>query len=204
MHNSEHFFQAFYGLFELRFSGFGHVQLCSSCVTGEMCSTQHSTRCSKEISASHAGCVQTTHEYLRQSVCYPCVCDSLVYDHVTVCCTALSSVYTDVGSYLEEVRNALEEDEAGDKALLNVVGQKELPPRPPELTELQNEFRKYEAAHQAASQTNTDLHKAMNKHIPNLHLLQGPLDELRNSLAQPQLSEGESLQRVRFYSSHDF
>ncbi|XP_058233386.1 tyrosine-protein phosphatase non-receptor type 23b isoform X2 [Hemibagrus wyckioides] len=112
---------------------------------------------------------------------------------------ALSSVYTDVGSYLEEVRNALEEVEAGDKALLNVVGQKELPPRPPELMELQNEFRKYEAAHQAASQTNTDLHKAMNQHIPNLRLLQGPLDELRNSLAQPQLTEDDksSLQTMK-------
>lgn len=108
-------------------------------------------------------------------------------------CTALSSVYTDVGSELEEVRNALEEDEAGEKTLVNVVGEKGLPPRPPELTELQKEFRKYETAHQVASQTNTELHKAMNQHIPNLRLLQGPLDELRKSLPQPQLSQGEAL-----------
>ncbi|XP_060713065.1 tyrosine-protein phosphatase non-receptor type 23b [Tachysurus vachellii] len=101
---------------------------------------------------------------------------------------ALSGVFTDVGSYLEEVRNALEKDEAEEKALMNVVGQKELPP---ELTELQQEFRKYEAAHQVASQSNTELHKAMNLHIPNLRLLQGPLDELRNSLPQPQLTQDD-------------
>lgn len=102
-------------------------------------------------------------------------------------------MYTDVGAYLEEVRNALEEDEAGEKTLGNVVGQKGLPPRSPELTELQKEFRKYEAAHQVASQTNTELHKAMSQHIPNLRLLQGPLDELRKSLPQPQLSQGETM-----------
>lgn len=115
-------------------------------------------------------------------------CDSLLHGPV-----ALSSVYTDVGSYLEEVRNALEEDEAGDKAFVKMVVQSVLPPSPPELTELQNEFRKFEAVHQAASQTNTELHKAMNQHIPNLRLLQGTLEELRKRLPQPQLSQGECL-----------
>lgn len=112
---------------------------------------------------------------------------------MAVCCTALSGVYTDVGSYLEEIRNALEEDEAGEKTLENMVGKKGSPPRPPELMELQKEFKKYETAHQVASQTNTELHKAMNQHIPNLRLLQGPLDELRKSLPQPQLSQGETV-----------
>ncbi|KAI5629370.1 protein tyrosine phosphatase-like isoform X1, partial [Silurus asotus] len=90
---------------------------------------------------------------------------------------ALSSVYTDVGSNLKDVRSALEEAEAREKT--------------PELTELQNEFKKYEAVHQAASQSNTELHQAMNQHIPNLRLLQGTLEELRNSLPRPQLSQGE-------------
>lgn len=107
---------------------------------------------------------------------------------MTVCCTALSSVYTDVGTYLEEVRNALEE-EAG----VNIVGQKGLPPMPPELAKLQNESRKYEAAYHTASRTNIQLHKAMNQHISNLRLLQGPLEELRKSLPQPQLSQGETV-----------
>ncbi|TTO63372.1 Tyrosine-protein phosphatase non-receptor type 23 [Bagarius yarrelli] len=107
--------------------------------------------------------------------------------------------YTDVGSYLEEVCNELEKYEAEEQTLLNVLGQKELPPSPAELTELRKEFRKYETAHQVASQTNTELHKAMNQHIPNLRLLQGPLEELRNSLPQLQLTEDDtsSLQTMK-------
>lgn len=112
---------------------------------------------------------------------------------------ALSNVYTDVGSSLEEVRSALEEDEAGEKSLMEVVGQKGLPPKPPTLQEIQKEFQKYEAVHQAASQTNTELHKAMNQHIPNLRLLQKSVEELRNSLPQPQLSRDDmtSLQKMK-------
>ncbi|KAL7829883.1 hypothetical protein AOLI_G00307680 [Acnodon oligacanthus] len=105
---------------------------------------------------------------------------------------ALSGVYTDVGSSLEEARSALSEDEAGEKSLVEVVGQKGLPPRPPALEELQKELKKYEAAHEAASHTNTELHRAMNQHIPNLRLLQGPLDELRKNLPHPQLNQEDT------------
>ncbi|XP_051520675.1 tyrosine-protein phosphatase non-receptor type 23-like isoform X1 [Myxocyprinus asiaticus] len=112
---------------------------------------------------------------------------------------ALSNVYTDVGSSLEEVHSALEEDEAGEKSLMEVVGQKGMPARPPALQEIQKELKKYEAAHQTASHTNTELHRAMNQHIPNLRLLQGPVEELRNSLPQPQLSQDDmaSLQKMK-------
>ncbi|XP_072532592.1 tyrosine-protein phosphatase non-receptor type 23b [Salminus brasiliensis] len=112
---------------------------------------------------------------------------------------ALSGVYTDVGSSLEEAQTALAEDEAGEKSLVEVLGQKGLPPRPPALQDLQKELKKYEAAHQEASQTNTELHKAMNQHIPSLRLLQGPLDELRKNLPQPQLSDEDmsSLQTIK-------
>ncbi|XP_067281615.1 tyrosine-protein phosphatase non-receptor type 23b [Pseudorasbora parva] len=112
---------------------------------------------------------------------------------------ALSSVYTDVGSSLDEVRSALEEDEAGEKSLMEVVGQKGLPARSAVLQEIQKELKKYEAAHQAASNTNTELHRAMNQHIPNLRLLQGSVEELRKSLPQPQLSQDEtsSLQKMK-------
>ncbi|XP_049331506.1 tyrosine-protein phosphatase non-receptor type 23b [Astyanax mexicanus] len=112
---------------------------------------------------------------------------------------ALSGVYTDVGSSLEEARAALGEDEAGEKSLVEVVGQKGLPTRPPALQELQQELKKYETAHQEASHTNTELHRAMNEHIPNLRLLQGPLEELRNNLPQPQLSQEDtsSLQNMK-------
>ncbi|XP_066531139.1 tyrosine-protein phosphatase non-receptor type 23b [Hoplias malabaricus] len=102
---------------------------------------------------------------------------------------ALSSVYTDVGSTLEEVRSALAEDEAGEKSVVEVVGQKGLPPKPPALQELQKELKKYETVHEEASQTNTELHSAMNQHIPNLRLLQGPLEDLRKNMPKPDLSQ---------------
>lgn len=112
---------------------------------------------------------------------------------------ALSNVYTDVGSSLDEVRSALEEDEAGEKSLMEVVGQNGLPARSAVLQEIQKELKKYEAAHQTASNTNTELHRAMNQHIPNLRLLQGSVEELRKSLPQPQLSQDEtsSLQKLK-------
>ncbi|XP_067267460.1 tyrosine-protein phosphatase non-receptor type 23b isoform X1 [Chanodichthys erythropterus] len=112
---------------------------------------------------------------------------------------ALSNVYTDVGSSLDEIRSALEEDEAGEKSLMEVVGQKGLLARSAVLQEIQKELKKYEAAHQAASNTNTELHRAMNQHIPNLRLLQGSVEELRKSLPQPQLNEDEtsSLQKIK-------
>lgn len=110
-----------------------------------------------------------------------------------VCVAALSNVYTDVGSSLDEVRSALEEDEAGEKSLMEVVGQNGLPARSAVLQEIQKELKKYEAAHQTASNTNTELHRAMNQHIPNLRLLQGSVEELRKSLPQPQLSQGKSV-----------
>ncbi|XP_039534811.1 tyrosine-protein phosphatase non-receptor type 23b isoform X2 [Pimephales promelas] len=111
----------------------------------------------------------------------------------------LSNVYTDVGSSLDEVRSALEEDEAGEKSLMEVVGQNGLPARSEVLQEIQKELKKYEAAHQTASHTNTELHRAMNQHIPNLRLLQGSVEELRKSLPQPQLSQDEtsSLQKYK-------
>ncbi|XP_043073303.1 tyrosine-protein phosphatase non-receptor type 23b [Puntigrus tetrazona] len=112
---------------------------------------------------------------------------------------ALSNVYTDVGSSLDEVRGALEEDEAGEKSLMEVVGQKGLPARPAIFQDIQKEWKKYEAVHQTASNTNTELHKAMNQHIPNLRLLQGSIEELRKSLPQPELSQDEmsSLQKMK-------
>ncbi|KAM9493445.1 LOW QUALITY PROTEIN: tyrosine-protein phosphatase non-receptor type 23b [Clarias gariepinus] len=90
---------------------------------------------------------------------------------------ALSGSYTDVGYCLGDVCNALEEDGSS--------------PRPAELMQLHDEFRKYESIHQEASQTNIELHQAMTQHIPNLRLLQGPRDELRKSLPQLQLSQDD-------------
>ncbi|TRY65701.1 hypothetical protein DNTS_005550 [Danionella cerebrum] len=104
---------------------------------------------------------------------------------------ALSNVYTDVGSSLDEVRSALVENEAGEKSLMEVIGQKGLPPKPAAYQDIQKELKKYEDAHQTASKTNTELHGAMNQHIPNLRLLLGSIDEVRQSLPQPELNQDE-------------
>ncbi|XP_030645424.1 tyrosine-protein phosphatase non-receptor type 23b isoform X2 [Chanos chanos] len=112
---------------------------------------------------------------------------------------ALSGVYTDAGASVREVQAVLEEDEAGERSLMEVLGGVGLPPRPQALRDAQKELQRYENAHQAASQTNAELHRAMEQHIPNLRLLQGPLEQLRISLPQPQLSQDdeEALQRMK-------
>lgn len=48
-------------------------------------------------------------------------------------------------------------------------------------------------AHEKASFTNTELHRAMNLHISNLRLLGGPLETLKEALPRPALSEGEDV-----------
>ncbi|KAL4617167.1 tyrosine-protein phosphatase non-receptor type 23 [Arapaima gigas] len=100
---------------------------------------------------------------------------------------ALSGVFTDVEASLREIRDVLNEDEAGEQSL-EAAGVK-VPPRPATLTELRRDLDKYLEAHEKASFTNTELHRAMNLHVPNLRLLGGSLDALREALPRPQLSE---------------
>ncbi|KAG7274854.1 hypothetical protein CRUP_012338 [Coryphaenoides rupestris] len=59
------------------------------------------------------------------------------------------------------------------------------------LAEIRRDLDKYAEAHEKASFTNTELHRAMNLHISNLRLLGGPLDSLRDALPRPQLNEEE-------------
>ncbi|KPP72062.1 tyrosine-protein phosphatase non-receptor type 23-like, partial [Scleropages formosus] len=102
---------------------------------------------------------------------------------------ALSGVFTDVEASLREIGDVLNEDESGERSL-EATGAK-VPPRPATLAELRRDLDKYLEAHEKASFTNTELHRAMNLHVPNLRLLGGPLDALREALPRPQLSEGE-------------
>lgn len=98
-------------------------------------------------------------------------------------------------SSLKEIRDVLEEDEAGVRALLEVcgaaAGQVHPAAQAQALAEIRRDLEKYMEAHEKASFTNTELHRAMNLHISNLRLLGGPLDSLKEALPQPQLSEGE-------------
>uniref|UniRef100_A0AAZ3RBL6 BRO1 domain-containing protein n=1 Tax=Oncorhynchus tshawytscha TaxID=74940 RepID=A0AAZ3RBL6_ONCTS len=108
----------------------------------------------------------------------------------------LSGVFTDVEASLREIRDVLEEDEAGVRALQEAAGgghAAELHPQAhaQTLAEIRRDLEKYMEAHEKASFTNTELHRAMNLHISNLRLLGGPLDALRDALPRPQLNHEE-------------
>lgn len=90
----------------------------------------------------------------------------------------------------------LEADETGERALQEAGGAAagEVHPaaQAQALAEIRRDLEKYMEAHEKASFTNTELHRAMNLHISNLRLLGGPLESLKEALPRPQLSEGES------------
>lgn len=119
----------------------------------------------------------------------------------------LSGVFTDVESSLKEIRDVLEEDEAGERALKEICGpaatEIHLAAENQALAEIQRDLEKYMEAHEKASFTNTELHRAMNLHISNLRLLGGPLESLKEALPKPQLSEGEGVvDSVSVYTQH--
>uniref|UniRef100_A0A8V1ADX0 Tyrosine-protein phosphatase non-receptor type 23 n=1 Tax=Gallus gallus TaxID=9031 RepID=A0A8V1ADX0_CHICK len=109
----------------------------------------------------------------------------------------LSGVFTDVEASLKEIRDLLEEDEAQERKLQELLGKGSVPqgsPPPPSstgLAEVSKECSKYMEVHEKASFTNTELHKAMNLHIGNLRLLSGPLEQVRAALPSPTLSEDD-------------
>lgn len=100
-------------------------------------------------------------------------------------------------SSLREIKDVLEADEAGEKALQEAGGaparDMHQPAQTQALAEIRRDLEKYMEAHEKASFTNTELHRAMNLHISNLRLLGGPLESLKEALPRPQLNEGKSL-----------
>ncbi|NXB50299.1 PTN23 phosphatase, partial [Leucopsar rothschildi] len=110
----------------------------------------------------------------------------------------LSGVFTDVEASLKEIRDLLEEDEAQERKLQELLGR--VPPAPgspPGLAEVSKECSKYLELHEKASFTNTELHRAMNLHLGNLRLLGGPLEQVRAALPTPTLSEVlQNLKRI--------
>lgn len=103
----------------------------------------------------------------------------------------LSGVFTDVESSLKEIRDILEADETGERALQEVAGEVHPAAQSQALAEIRRDLEKYMEAHEKASFTNTELHRAMNLHISNLRLLGGPLEGLREALPHPELNEGD-------------
>ncbi|NWV69675.1 PTN23 phosphatase, partial [Malurus elegans] len=104
----------------------------------------------------------------------------------------LSGVFTDVEASLKEIRDLLEEDEAQERKLQELLGRvPPAPASPPGLAEVSKECSKYLELHEKASFTNTELHRAMNLHLGNLRLLGGPLEQVRAALPTPSLSEDD-------------
>ncbi|NXN38919.1 PTN23 phosphatase, partial [Rhinoptilus africanus] len=107
----------------------------------------------------------------------------------------LSGIFTDVEASLKEIRDLLEEDEAQERKLQELLGKvppaQGSPPSCPGLAEVSKECSKYLEVHEKASFTNTELHKAMNLHIGNLRLLSGPLEQVRAALPSPALTEDD-------------
>ncbi|XP_039582516.1 tyrosine-protein phosphatase non-receptor type 23 isoform X1 [Passer montanus] len=104
----------------------------------------------------------------------------------------LSGVFTDVEASLKEIRDLLEEDEAQERKLQELLGRvPPAPASPPGLAEVSKECSKYLELHEKASFTNTELHRAMNLHLGNLRLLGGPLEQVRAALPAPALSEDD-------------
>ncbi|XP_051922422.1 tyrosine-protein phosphatase non-receptor type 23 [Hippocampus zosterae] len=103
----------------------------------------------------------------------------------------LSGIFTEVESSLREIRDILESDEAAERTLSESSAPVEAYPavHAQLLAEFRRDLEKYMEAHEKASFTNTELHRAMNLHISNLRLLGGPLESLRDTLPRPQLSE---------------
>ncbi|XP_063041171.1 tyrosine-protein phosphatase non-receptor type 23b [Engraulis encrasicolus] len=113
----------------------------------------------------------------------------------------LAGVNAEVEEKLGEVRAVLAEEAAAEKSLGEVLGQKATPTpaNPAPLEEVERELRRYEEAHADATHTNTELHTHMSQHLPNLRLLQGPLQTLRDTLPTPTLAEDDnvSLQQLQ-------
>ncbi|MEQ2184830.1 hypothetical protein GOODEAATRI_012043 [Goodea atripinnis] len=132
-----------------------------------------------------------------------CAALSVRPDTVKSLIQSMQGVFTDVESSLKEIRDVLEVDETGERAVQEICGPTAAEIHPAAqsqgLAEIQRDLEKYMEAHEKASFTNTELHRAMNLHISNLRLLGGPLESLREALPRPQLSEGEGigLQRMK-------
>ncbi|XP_003700623.2 tyrosine-protein phosphatase non-receptor type protein myopic isoform X1 [Megachile rotundata] len=94
----------------------------------------------------------------------------------------LSNTSQDVEKILKEINKLLLDEELKEKQYQDAVGK-----RPPSIvaTDLTREAKKYEEAHNKASESNHALHKAITMHVKNLKILSQPLAELINHIPSP-------------------
>ncbi|KAL4217444.1 Tyrosine-protein phosphatase non-receptor type 23 [Mactra antiquata] len=99
--------------------------------------------------------------------------------------TAVSNVATDVDLGIKEIQQTLQDESTAELEYQATFGK-----RNPNaiLSEIAQECARLEEGHKIGSQSNNDLHKAMNTHINNLKLLSSPLDDLQKLL--PSVDQG--------------
>ncbi|XP_012225664.1 tyrosine-protein phosphatase non-receptor type 23 [Linepithema humile] len=94
----------------------------------------------------------------------------------------LSETSQDVERVLKDISKLLLEEEQKEKKYQDAVGK-----RPPSIvaTDLTREAKKYEEAHNKASESNQALHKAITMHVKNLKVLSQPLADLMAQIPSP-------------------
>lgn len=94
----------------------------------------------------------------------------------------LSDTSQDVEKILKEIKKLLLDEEQKEKEYQDTVGK-----RPPSIvaTDLTREAKKYEEAHNKASESNHALHKAVTMHVKNLKVLSQPLADLMAHIPSP-------------------
>ncbi|XP_011638126.1 tyrosine-protein phosphatase non-receptor type 23 [Pogonomyrmex barbatus] len=106
----------------------------------------------------------------------------------------LSETSQDVERILKEISKFLLDEEQKEKQYQDAVGK-----RPPSIvaTDLTREAKKYEEAHNKASESNQALHKAITMHVKNLKILAQPLADLMAHIPSPntQLADQNSDQK---------
>ncbi|XP_020286382.1 tyrosine-protein phosphatase non-receptor type 23 isoform X2 [Pseudomyrmex gracilis] len=96
----------------------------------------------------------------------------------------LSETSQDVEKVLKEIFKLLLDEEQKEKQYQDAVGK-----RPPSIvaTDLTREAKKYEEAHNKASESNQALHKAVTMHVKNLKILAQPLGDLMTHIPSPSM-----------------
>ncbi|KAL0126102.1 hypothetical protein PUN28_004908 [Cardiocondyla obscurior] len=94
----------------------------------------------------------------------------------------LSETSQDVEKVLKEISKFLLDEEEKEKQYQDAVGK-----RPPSIvaTDLTREAKKYEEAHNKASESNQALHKAITMHVKNLKVLAQPIADLMAQIPSP-------------------
>ncbi|XP_071053050.1 tyrosine-protein phosphatase non-receptor type 23 [Onthophagus taurus] len=98
--------------------------------------------------------------------------------------TKLSGSFIDVEAMLRDIQELLKEEESKEKEYQSLMGK-----RPPSIiaTDLSREAAKYQEAHNKASDSNQNLHRAMMAHVTNIKLLAMPLQQLQQQIPSIEL-----------------